>query len=88
MKTLSFHAQERISERGISNSKIYETIEFGKMFYRQGMLFFVNKDDRHIVVTSNPKDKEVLVVITTYARRNAMKYVKLKSKRLYKNQAA
>ena len=88
MKTLTFHAQERISQRRIQESKVSETIDTGKMFYRQGMLFFVNKDNRHIVVTNNPGKGESLLVITSYCRNNAMKYVKLKDKRLYKNQAA
>ena len=86
MKSITFHAQERLSERGISPNKVFETIETGKMFYRQGMLFYVHKDNRLIVVTSNDlKEGESSTVITAYCRNNAMKYVKLKDKRLYKN---
>ena len=84
--TYTTHAHARIKERRINELQILMTIEQGKMFYRQGMKFFVHPNNQLVVVTSNNgKNDSIESIITAYCRANAIKYVKLKSKKKYKN---
>ena len=76
------HAIARKKERKVKGCNIMQAIDEGKMFYRQGMKFYIHPNNRLIVVTSN-SDKPAIQehVITMYRRSNAIKYIKLKPKR-------
>ena len=88
MKILSEHAKQRMSKRSISEIDIDYTLSMGKFFYRQQLMFFVSPDDNMVVVTTNPEVDGSMNVLTSYYRKNAIKYVKRKSKRRYKHLAA
>ena len=78
------HALNRKAERNVKESSIKKAMKQGTLIYRQGMKFYVHPNDRLIVVTSN-YETEAEVIITLYFRNNAMKYIKKKDKRRYKN---
>ena len=81
------HGKARKAERKIEECNVIHAITEGKIFYRQGMKFYVHPNNRLIVVTSNSgKPAASEQVITVYNRNNAIKYVKLKPKRKEKHQ--
>ena len=88
MNTFTGHAIQRVNQRSISQEEIDYTLAMGKFFYRQQLLFYVSPDDNLVVVTSNPDVSGDFIIITSYYRKNAMKYIKRKSKKRYKNLAA
>lgn len=90
---LSRHALKRSSQRGIDSYKLALALEYGEVFMKQGLMYYVlgenNLPDsisansnhvKNIVVVCNSQTGEV---ITCYRSSTAFSRIKHKSKRLY-----
>lgn len=91
---LSRHSKERLTQRGIEIDKLAIAFQYGEVFMKQGMIFYVLGENnipelyknqcsrlKNIVIVCNGKNDEV---ITCYRCSEPFKHIKLKSKRLYK----
>lgn len=89
MQKITDHAKKRKSQRGVSDEMIRLTLDYGKMFFRQGYNFYVlikkllpksissklrDKSEGTVVVCKDEK------IITTYKNRNALSKIKRKPK--------
>ena len=92
---LSLHAEERISERGYSEQLIFLVMEYGKEFFKQGLVFYgvldknlpntlsakLKKKLKNLVLVVDPSDA---TIITMYrAAKNCNKYLSKKRKDLF-----
>lgn len=91
----SEHSKVRSNQRGISNEHIAIALEYGTIFYKQGLTFYVigKKDIPHQCIKQASKFEDTVVVIssrskeiiTCYKATNSISYIKHKSKKLRKN---
>lgn len=92
--TISNHSKTRITQRGIKIDKLALALQYGEVFMKQGMIYYVLGDRnipevyktqtsqlKNIVVVCNGQTDEV---ITCYRCSDPFRHIKLKSKRLYK----
>jgi hypothetical protein len=90
---LSRHAVKRSSQRGIDSYKLALALEYGEMFMKQGLIYYVlgeknlpeslsanSNNVKNIVLVCNSQTGEV---ITCYRSSRAFSRIKHKSKRLY-----
>jgi len=91
--TITKHAENRASKRGINLEQIKLCIQYGEEIYRSGSLFFFMSDKclkklkkiygayltklQGLVVLTQTDDTS-LVVVTVYKDRNAMKVIRKK----------
>lgn len=91
---LTLHAEERISERGFSEQLIFLVMEYGKEFFKQGLVFYgvldknlpntlsakLKKKLKNLVLVVDPNNAKI---ITMYrAAKNCNKYLSKKRKDL------
>lgn len=81
----SRHSELRAIHRGITQEMIARTIEFGKAFFKQGLIFYVlggipeQNDCRDIVVVVAGDSN---TIITCYRGNKAFKHIRKKEKHL------
>ena len=94
---LSRHSVTRSSQRGIDSFKIAMALEYGEVFMKQGLIYYVlgknnipenystlkNQLKNIVVVCSSRTDD----VVTCYRSANPFSWIKHKPKRLIKNNA-
>lgn len=90
----SEHSFKRSAQRGIENTKILAALQYGEVIYKQGLLYHVlgEKDiPAHLLkLKDRIKDTVVIVsgrsnqIITCYRRHRPFKYIRNKSKQLFK----
>lgn len=87
----SQHSLERAYQRNINNQNIAVAIEYGKGFFKQGMIFYVlgeNSLPKNIKCNQKTKNLVVVVagnsntIITCYRAKNPFKHVKKKQRNL------
>jgi len=92
---LTLHAEERISERGFSEQLVFLVMEYGKEFFKQGLVFYgmldknipsslsakLKKKLKNLVLVVDPNNAKI---ITMYrAAKNCNKYLSKKRKDLF-----
>lgn len=89
----SVHSQKRAAQRNIKEEAIVTVIDYGRMFQKQGMRFFVaidrdlpdwidpdlRKHVHDLVVVLSGKENEI---VTCYRNPRAFRYIRKKGKRL------
>lgn len=90
----SEHSFMRSAQRGIEKTKIMAALQYGEVIYKQGLLYHIlgEKDiPAHLLkFRDSIKDTVVIVsgrsnqIITCYRRRRPFKYIRNKSKQLFK----
>jgi hypothetical protein len=89
----SKHSYQRSQERNISSDRITTAIEYGKEFFKQGLIFYVlgeNNLPKGLSPKERKKYKNLVVVVagddntivTCYRSKNPFKHVKMKRKEL------
>jgi hypothetical protein len=92
--THTLHSFKRSSQRGIDSNKIIVTLEYGEVFYKQGLIWYVlgtkcipphlehkkNQLMNTVVIVSGNSNQ----IITCYRCTNPFKNIKTKSKTLQK----
>jgi len=89
------HSIIRSSQRGIDFAKISIALTYGQSYFKQGLNYFVlgEKDIPDFLSKEKSHYKNIVVVvagdsnqvITCYKSKNPIKFIKHKSKELYKN---
>jgi hypothetical protein len=92
--THTLHSFKRSSQRGIDSNKIIVTLEYGEVFYKQGLIWYVlgtKYIPPHLEHKKNQLMNTVVIVsgnsnqiITCYRCTNPFKNIKTKSKTLQK----
>ena len=89
----SQHSFKRANQRNISSRNISEVIEYGKAFFKQGLVFYVlGEHNLPKSLNQNDKSKNIVVIIagdsntilTCYRSKNPYKHIKKKQKTLVK----
>ena len=86
----SAHSYKRTQERSLSKDAIATTLEYGKAFFKQGLIFYVLGSKRNSEKGKNKTTSNMVVVvsgdseliITCYKNRNPFKYIRKKTKYL------
>jgi len=87
---LSTHSSKRAAQRGISAEMIQAAVNYGKLYFRQGLRYFICLEKhlsgiipaslieqyRNTVVIINSKNQ----VVTCYKNKKAINYIKKKNK--------
>ncbi|WP_452228972.1 DUF4258 domain-containing protein [Lacinutrix sp. MEBiC02404] len=96
-ETLSFnhskHSFKRANERNINHENISDVIEYGKAFFKQGLVFYVLGEHQlpdALIQKGHDKSQNIIVVIagdsntilTCYRSKNPFKHIKKKQKNL------
>jgi hypothetical protein len=93
-ETLSFnhsqHSFRRANERNIRSKNIADVIEYGKAFFKQGMVFYVLGEQQLPDAKIQHKSQNMVIVVagdsntilTCYRSDNPFKHVKKKQKNL------
>ena len=95
--TMSRHCRQRADQRGINPDAIALTLEYGRVFVRQGLIFHVlghkeipvwlRREREHLLHTVVVQAADAEVLITTYRGNNPIRRIKRKSKVLFKSKA-
>ena len=95
--THSNHSKLRSMQRSLPDDVIAYALKYGTVVYKQGMQYYIlgEKDLQHLPAAERKKYMNVVVIIsgksdniiTCYRRKNPYKYIRLKSKQMYKMSA-
>ena len=89
----SYHSFKRANERNINPENISDVIEYGKAFFKQGLVFYVLGEHQlpdELIQKGHDKSQNIVVVIagdsntilTCYRSKNPFKHIKNKQKYL------
>ena len=89
----SYHSLKRANERNINPQNISDVIEYGKAFFKQGLVFYVLGEHQlpdALIQKGRSKSQNIVVVIagdsntilTCYRSKNPFKHIKHKQKHL------
>ena len=93
-ETLTFnhseHSFRRVNERNIKSENIADVIEYGKAFFKQGMVFYVLGEHQlpDTKIKDNSQNMVIVVagdsntILTCYRSDNPFKHIKKKQKNL------
>lgn len=96
-ETLNFnhskHSSRRANKRNINQKNIADVIEYGRVFFKQGMIFYVLGEHQlpdSLIKKGHDKSQNMVVVIagdsntilTCYRSKNPFKHIKKKQKNL------
>jgi len=92
----SAHSLKRASQRGLSERKIENVLEYGECYFKQGLIYYVmgeNNLPNNIAAQDRDLLKNTIVIVssetntvlTCYRSNNPFKNIRIKSKRLSKN---
>lgn len=90
------HSKKRANQRGLSGAMLRSVLDYGTPFHRQGLIFYtILKEDlakafcpviakklQNVVVVFNNATSQI---VTCYKAKNAVRYLRKKGKKLYKN---
>lgn len=89
------HLEKRISQRNFNDVFIQTVVDYGKAYFKQGLIFYVLGDKNapsHLPVQEQKRFQNIVVVVdgnqshilTAYRSKNPFKHIKKKSK-IFKN---
>lgn len=93
------HFEKRICQRNLNDELIQTTFDYGKTYFKQGLIFYVLGDNNvpdHIPNQEKKRYQNIVVVVagnnsqilTAYRSKNPFKHIKKKHNRLFNEIAA
>ncbi|MCB0748406.1 MAG: DUF4258 domain-containing protein [Ignavibacteriae bacterium] len=93
------HLEKRICQRNFNDEFIQIAVDYGKAYFKQGLIFYVLGDKNvpsYLPIQEQKRFQNIVVVVasdhshilTVYRSKNPFKHIKKKSKRLFTEIAA